>query len=138
MNNVVFFCLLPIGTFGTLQQMVIVSRHGVRGPFGPDGKTPTQDHFAPYSTNFHFPTSSTEWGTGNASSFVTPKMTSHGISVVTKMGAYVRHFIVPDLFLSSTLSTKECQAWLFAYADDNERDDVTAAAFFKGILFIID
>ena len=65
-----------------------MSRHGIRGPFGPDGMPPTKSNLQIYTTNgFDFPTKGIEWGTSSElRALVTPKITAHGELVILKMG----------------------------------------------------
>ncbi|RHY34353.1 hypothetical protein DYB32_000991 [Aphanomyces invadans] len=71
-----------------LRQVLVVSRHGVRGPYGPDDLPPTEANMQRYSKNkFPFPVKGTEWGTSNNDAeLVTPKITKHGAQVIRRMG----------------------------------------------------
>ncbi|KDO20835.1 hypothetical protein SPRG_21323 [Saprolegnia parasitica CBS 223.65] len=114
----------------SLRQVAVVSRHGVRGPYGPDGLPPTLANMQRYSKNaFPFLVSAKDWGTSqNASELVSPKLTAHGRNAIQKMGEYFGAHLYPSLAQPST-----CHA-TFAYADDNERDIDTAQAFLDGFL----
>ena len=72
----------------SLRQVAVVSRHGVRGPYGPDGLPPTLANMQRYSKNaFPFLVSAKDWGTSqNASELVSPKLTAHGRTAIQKMG----------------------------------------------------
>ncbi|OQR84358.1 hypothetical protein ACHHYP_13485 [Achlya hypogyna] len=113
-----------------LRQVAVVSRHGVRGPYGPDGLPPTLANLQRYSKNqFPFPVLATEWGTSdNVSELVSPKLTAHGRNVIQRMGEYFAAHMYP------TLAKPETCTKTFAYADDNERDIDTAQAFLDGFL----
>ena len=108
-----------------IRQVICLSRHGVRGPFGPDGQPKASpealDPFTNIDGGFPWSTSATEWGTvstkndgdvhvssdvdpsqGKASSshedVVTPLLTIHGAKALRQMGKYVRQVLYPDLF----------------------------------------
>ena len=71
----------------------MVSRHGVRGPYGIDGDPiVSKDHLAQYSKNgIYFPVKGREWGTSTKEEeLVTPKITQHGKEVIEIM-AKVRY-----------------------------------------------
>ena len=130
----------------TLQQILILSRHGVRGPYGPLGEPLTPTTMTRYSNQnkFHFELLASAWGTpsssttkndnssrgSNNSEFVTPALTNHGAAVITTMGRYLRQAYGPRLQQNKTVWTHCHQMYL--YADNNERDDATAMAFIRG------
>ena len=72
----------------------MVSRHGVRGPFGPNGHPASREYLDQYSRNgFNFPVKGYEWGTSTKQDeLVKPKITKHGENVIREMGK-VRAFI---------------------------------------------
>ena len=114
-------------------KVLVVSRHGVRGPYGPDGKAPSEANLQPY---FHgdvtLPTKGIDWGTStDPNELVRPKLTPHGEQAIRSMGQYFRTVLYSRL-LSNAQSA--CSSQVFAYADDNERDNVTAVKFFEGFV----
>ncbi|ETV92561.1 hypothetical protein H310_13224 [Aphanomyces invadans] len=114
-----------------LRQVLVVSRHGVRGPYGPDDLPPTETNMQRYSKNkFPFPVKGTEWGTSNNDAeLVTPKITKHGAQVIRRMGEYFAQHLYPSIAAASASCGDA-----FAYADDNERDYITAQEFLHGFL----
>jgi hypothetical protein len=69
----------------------VLSRHGVRGPYGLGTNEPQQDIIDQYVTNpeVDLPLSAVEWGTSETddpSEIVSPKLTKHGYKLVEKMG----------------------------------------------------
>ncbi|KAF0691494.1 Aste57867_17296 [Aphanomyces stellatus] len=113
----------------TLRQVFILSRHGVRGPYGPDGLAPTEAALQRYSKNkYPFPVTGTEWGTSDdATELVSPKITKHGALVIQRMGEYFSKHLYPSI------AESKCSDAM-AYADRNERDYVTAQEFLRGFL----
>ncbi|RHZ24026.1 hypothetical protein DYB37_003667 [Aphanomyces astaci] len=71
-----------------LRQVLVVSRHGVRGPYGPEGLPPTEANMQRYSKDkYPFPVKATDWGTSDdATELVSPKITKHGARVIRNMG----------------------------------------------------
>ncbi|KAF0706742.1 hypothetical protein AaE_013972, partial [Aphanomyces astaci] len=71
-----------------LRQVLVVSRHGVRGPYGPEGLPPTEANMQRYSKDkYPFPVMATDWGTSDdATELVSPKITKHGARVIRNMG----------------------------------------------------
>ncbi|CAK4077738.1 unnamed protein product [Aphanomyces euteiches] len=77
---------------------------------------------------YPFPVKGTEWGTSeDEAELVSPKITKHGTHVIQNMGKYFGAHLYP------TLANIQCSD-AFAYADNNERDIVTAQQFLSGFL----
>lgn len=99
----------------------MLSRHGVRGPYGLGTESPSEDLLGEYvrNPNLNLPLSANAWGTSDTEDpleIVSPKLTKHGFQVVKRMGEYFRDYLYPD-FLNATCSET------FAYADNNQRDN---------------
>jgi len=71
-----------------IRQVQVLSRHGVRGPYGPRGLDPTEANLQMYTQNgYDFPVSGKAWGTAeNEQDLVIPKITKHGEKVIQEMG----------------------------------------------------
>uniref|UniRef100_A0AAV1SZD6 Acid phosphatase n=1 Tax=Peronospora matthiolae TaxID=2874970 RepID=A0AAV1SZD6_9STRA len=113
------------------RKVIVLSRHGVRGPYGMGTEAPSEEMMNKYVRNpdVKLPLSAYEWGTSGTDDpreTVSPKLTKHGFFVVERMGEYFRDHMYRE-FLNATC--KET----FAYADNNERDNVTAVAFLSGL-----
>ncbi|RHY50140.1 hypothetical protein DYB38_010513 [Aphanomyces astaci] len=78
-----------------LRQVLVVSRHGVRGPYGPEGLPPTEANMQRYSKDkYPFPVKATDWGTSDdATELVSPKITKHGARVIRNMGEVTSSFV---------------------------------------------
>ncbi|CAI5740205.1 unnamed protein product [Hyaloperonospora brassicae] len=114
-----------------LRQVIVLSRHGVRGPYGMGTEAPSKEMLEKYVRNpsVTLPLSAYEWGTSETedpAETVSPKLTKHGFYVVERMGKYFRDHLYRE-FLNATCDET------FAYADNNERDNVTAVAFLSGL-----
>ncbi|KAG7393890.1 hypothetical protein PHYPSEUDO_000067 [Phytophthora pseudosyringae] len=114
-----------------LRQVIVLSRHGVRGPYGLGAESPSEELLQQYvrNPNLHLPLSANAWGTSETedpAEIVSPKLTKHGFRVVKRMGEYFRDHLY-DEFLNAT-----CEE-TFAYADNNQRDNLTAVAFLSGL-----
>ncbi|DBA04020.1 TPA: hypothetical protein N0F65_009367 [Lagenidium giganteum] len=115
----------------TLKQVVVISRHGVRGPYGLGTEIPTEETLKNYvrNPNVKLPLSAIEWGTSETedpNEIVSPKITKHGYQLVKRMGDYFRSHLYKD-FLDDSCDK------VFAYADNNQRDNLTADAFIRGM-----
>lgn len=69
----------------------MLSRHGVRGPYGLGTETPSEELLKQYvrNPNLDLPLSANAWGTsetGEPTEVVSPKLTKHGFRVVERMG----------------------------------------------------
>lgn len=69
----------------------MLSRHGVRGPYGLGTETPSQALLDKYVLNpeLKLPLSAVEWGTSERDDpleTVSPKLTKHGFNVIEHMG----------------------------------------------------
>ncbi|KAL4144612.1 hypothetical protein PRNP1_013741 [Phytophthora ramorum] len=114
-----------------LRQVIVLSRHGVRGPYGLGTESPSEELLQQYvrNPNLDLPLSANAWGTSETedpTEIVSPKLTKHGFHVVERMGEYFRDHLYEE-FLNAT-----CEE-TFAYADDNQRDNLTAIAFLSGL-----
>lgn len=114
-----------------LRQVVVVSRHGVRGPYGLGTEVPSEKILKTYvrNPNLTLPLRAVEWGTSETDDpkeIVSPKITRHGYRLVQLMGKYFREHLYAQ-FLDD-----HCDA-SFAYADANQRDNRTAEAFLRGM-----
>ncbi|KAE8892769.1 hypothetical protein PF007_g3779 [Phytophthora fragariae] len=114
-----------------LRQVIVLSRHGVRGPYGLGTESPSEELLKQYvrNPNLDLPLSANAWGTSETedpAEIVSPKLTKHGFHVVERMGEYFRDHLYQE-FLNATC--KET----FAYADNNQRDNLTAIAFSSGL-----
>ncbi|KAG6597882.1 uncharacterized protein IUM83_07692 [Phytophthora cinnamomi] len=114
-----------------LRQVIVLSRHGVRGPYGLGTESPSEELLRQYvrNPNLDLPLSANAWGTSETedpAEIVSPKLTKHGFHVVERMGEYFRDHLYQE-FLNATC--KET----FAYADNNQRDNLTAIAFLSGL-----
>ncbi|CAH0475845.1 unnamed protein product [Peronospora belbahrii] len=114
-----------------LRQVIILSRHGVRGPYGMGTEIPSEELLKKYvrNSNLNLPLSANAWGTSETedpTEIVSPKLTKHGFRVVQRMGEYFRDYLYNE-FLNAT-----CEE-TFSYADNNQRDNLTAAAFLSGL-----
>ncbi|RLN26176.1 hypothetical protein BBI17_001272 [Phytophthora kernoviae] len=114
-----------------LRQVIVLSCHGVRGPYGLGTEAPSEELLKQYvrNPNLDLPLSANAWGTSETedpTEIVTPKLTKHGFQVVQRMGEYFRDHLYQE-FLNATC--KET----FAYADNNQRDNLTAIAFLSGL-----
>ncbi|KAI9916103.1 hypothetical protein PsorP6_008190 [Peronosclerospora sorghi] len=114
-----------------LRQVIVLSRHGVRGPYGLGSEVPSEKVLKKYvqNPNVTLPLSATAWGTSETedpSEIVSPKLTKHGFHVIKRMGEYFRKHLYSG-FLNATC--KET----FAYADQNQRDNLTALGFLSGL-----
>ncbi|KAK1945000.1 Periplasmic AppA protein [Phytophthora citrophthora] len=114
-----------------LRQVIVLSRHGVRGPYGLGTESPSEELLKQYvrNPNLDLPLSGNAWGTSETEDpeeIVSPKLTKHGFQVVTRMGEYFRDHLYEE-FLNAT-----CEE-TFAYADNNQRDNLTAIAFLGGL-----
>jgi hypothetical protein len=72
-------------------QVIVLSRHGVRGPYGLGTETPSKELLDKYVRNpeVELPLSAAAWGTDDADDpdeVVSPKLTKHGYRVVERMG----------------------------------------------------
>lgn len=72
-------------------QVIVLSRHGVRGPYGLGEETPSEETFKQYvrNPNVKLPLDANAWGTSeddDPTEIVTPKLTKHGFNVVKLMG----------------------------------------------------
>lgn len=72
-------------------QVIVLSRHGVRGPYGLGTETPSKELLDKYVRNpeLELPLSAAAWGTDDAddpAEVVSPKLTKHGYRVVERMG----------------------------------------------------
>lgn len=109
----------------------MLSRHGVRGPYGLGTESPSEELLKQYvrNPNLDLPLSGNAWGTSETEDpeeIVSPKLTKHGFQVVKRMGEYFRDHLYNE-FLNAT-----CEE-TFAYADNNQRDNLTAIAFLSGL-----
>ncbi|KAL3671529.1 hypothetical protein V7S43_003449 [Phytophthora oleae] len=114
-----------------LRQVIVLSRHGVRGPYGLGTESPSEELLKQYvrNPNLDLPLSGNAWGTSETedpTEIVSPKLTKHGFQVVKRMGEYFRDHLY-EQFLNAT-----CEE-TFAYADNNQRDNLTAIAFLSGL-----
>ncbi|UIZ22736.1 hypothetical protein KXD40_003801 [Peronospora effusa] len=114
-----------------LRQVIVLSRHGVRGPYGLGTESPSKELLKKYvrNPNLFLPLSANAWGTSETddpTELVSPKLTKHGFRVVKHMGKYFRDHLYSK-FLNATC--KET----FSYADNNQRDNLTAVAFLSGL-----
>lgn len=71
--------------------MIVLSRHGVRGPYGLGEEIPTRATLSQYARNpnLSLPLDALSWGTSerdDPSETVSPKLTKHGYEVVKLMG----------------------------------------------------
>ncbi|KAF1794243.1 Histidine phosphatase superfamily [Phytophthora cactorum] len=113
-------------------QVIVLSRHGVRGPYGLGTESPSEDLLKQYvlNPNFDLPLSANAWGTSETedpAEIVSPKLTKHGFHVVKQMGAqYFRDHLYEEFLNAACEET-------FAYADNNQRDNLTAVAFLSGL-----
>ena len=105
-----------------LVQTLIVSRHGIRSPFPPNYGT-TSD-FTSY-TNKIFPNNDS-WGM-SADAFRQQHLTPHGKKIVPYMGAYNAERLAVDGLQFSDCTDVVC------FADDNERDILTAELWLQGM-----
>ncbi|TMW56571.1 hypothetical protein Poli38472_006581 [Pythium oligandrum] len=126
-----FAAVLVGSAAATLRQVVVVSRHGVRGPYGMGADTPSEELIKKYVRNpaIDLPLSAKAWGTAETedpSEIVSPKLTKHGYRVVERMGEYFRQHLYRD-FLDDTTCPQA-----YAYADANQRDNLTAEALLGG------
>lgn len=69
----------------------MLSRHGVRGPYGFGEETPSEETFKKYvrNPNVDLPLDANSWGTSeidDPTEIVSPKLTKHGYNVVKLMG----------------------------------------------------
>ena len=69
----------------------MLSRHGVRGPYGMGTEAPSEEMLNKYVRNpdVNLPLSAYEWGTSETDDpreTVSPKLTKHGFYVVERMG----------------------------------------------------
>ena len=69
----------------------MLSRHGVRGPYGMGTEAPSKEMLEKYVRNptVTLPLSAYEWGTSETedpTETVSPKLTKHGFYVVERMG----------------------------------------------------
>ena len=99
--------------------VVMVSRHGVRPPFGPTGGNLTANSLKPY-TNLAVPTSEADWGVDPSKG---QPLTPHGSRAIAAMGDWHRQM----------LGEYPCDALAF-YADASPRDISTAKAFLSGFV----
>ncbi|ETN13506.1 hypothetical protein PPTG_08309 [Phytophthora nicotianae INRA-310] len=114
-----------------LRQVIVLSRHGVRGPYGLGTESPSEDLLKQYvlNPNLNLPLSANAWGTSETedpAEIVSPKLTKHGFHVVKQMGAYFRDHLYEEFLNAACEET-------FAYADNNQRDNLTALAFLSGL-----
>ncbi|KAF4133793.1 Histidine phosphatase superfamily (branch 2) [Phytophthora infestans] len=114
-----------------LRQVIVLSRHGVRGPYGLGTESPSEDLLKKYvlNPNLDLPLSAKAWGTSESedpAEIVSPKLTKHGFHVVKQMGTYFRDHLYEEFLHAACEET-------FAYADDNQRDNLTAVAFLSGL-----
>lgn len=124
--------LLQLGTIhAELKQVIVVSRHGVRGPYGLDDEVVSNASLSNYVTSgIEFPIRAIDWGTStDPKELVRPTLTPHGAQVVQNMGNYFREYLYPELAQAQDICTQT-----FAYADNNQRDNATAWSFLKGFI----
>lgn len=75
-----------------LRQVIVLSRHGVRGPYGLGEELPTRATLSKYARNpsLELPLDAASWGTAESgddpAATVSPKLTKHGFNVVKLMG----------------------------------------------------
>ncbi|KAF1334664.1 hypothetical protein FI667_g1595, partial [Globisporangium splendens] len=142
-----------------LRQVIVLSRHGVRGPYGLGEETVSEATFEKYvrNPNVHLPLDANSWGTSETddpTEIVSPKLTKHGFNVVKLMGEVPQHALVVMLQIYAH-EAKVCGVYMcflqyfrnhlysefldakcdttFAYADANQRDNLTAQAFMHGL-----
>ncbi|RLN02239.1 hypothetical protein BBJ28_00000229 [Nothophytophthora sp. Chile5] len=116
--------------------VIVLSRHGVRGPYGLGTESPSEELLKQYvrNPNVHLPLSANEWGTSETedpTEIVSPKLTKHGYHVVELMGEVSISTYFRDHLYKEFLDVACKQT--FAYADDNQRDNLTALAFLSGL-----
>ena len=104
-----------------LKQMVVVSRHGVRTPYGPPNGTVTD--FSSY-TYKAFPDNSS-WGM-TYEAFANQYLTPHGLKILPYMGTYYQ-----ELYASNGLDLSSCQN-IVCFADDSVRDIQSAQKWLEG------
>ena len=101
--------------------VIVVSRHGVRPPYGPTGGNLSASSLAPY-TPLDVPTTAKEWGIDPLNQPLTP----HGALAIQSMGSWFR-VLYPDASAPSS-----CDNLAF-YSDTSARDISTAKAFLSGL-----
>eukprot|EP00929_Paragymnodinium_shiwhaense_P005175 TRINITY_DN10679_c0_g1_i1.p1 TRINITY_DN10679_c0_g1~~TRINITY_DN10679_c0_g1_i1.p1 ORF type:complete len:528 (+),score=91.99 TRINITY_DN10679_c0_g1_i1:67-1650(+) len=101
-----------------LEKTVVVSRHGIRVPFGPQYGVPV-DVFTQESSRQWF-TDPKDWGAEPA---VSEALTEHARKVLTNMGTYFREVV---------LDGREGTFTIYSERDSSMRDINTAISFFKG------
>lgn len=75
-----------------LRQVIVVSRHGIRGPYGLGTEIPSAEVLQRFVRNpdVELPLSAAAWGTNETDDdpdeVVSPKLTAHGYHVVELMG----------------------------------------------------
>lgn len=88
-------CALPLtGIFlvcNLNHQVIVLSRHGVRGPYGLGEETPSEETLKKYvrNPNVKLPLSANAWGTSeddDPTEVVSPKLTKHGFNMIKLMG----------------------------------------------------
>lgn len=104
-----------------LIQAVIVSRHGIRTPYGPPYGNVTD--FTAY-TNKKFPTN-TDWGM-SFDAFANQHLTPHGEKIIPYFGAY--YF---EKFISQSFDLSSCEN-IICFADASTRDIQTAGYWLDG------
>ena len=73
------------------QKVLVLSRHGVRGPYGLGTEVPSAETLAQYvqNPNIKLPLRAVEWGTSETddpTEIVSPKLTKHGYRLIQTMG----------------------------------------------------
>jgi hypothetical protein len=82
-------------------QVIVLSRHGVRGPYGLGNQSPTEELLRRYVRNLDLPLSANAWGTAETedpTEIVSPKLTKHGFHVVERMGEVRTRYTEAQLY----------------------------------------
>jgi hypothetical protein len=118
-THLVVLVLTLLKVESVLRHVTILSRHGVRGPYGPNGLAPTSANLERYSKKkYPFPVTGLDWGTSeNATELVTPKITKHGQQVIQNMGQVLNSIFVVGVFID------EIHIHLCDDDDDDETDE---------------
>eukprot|EP00300_Choanocystis_sp_HF-7_P022287 c21482_g1_i1.p1 GENE.c21482_g1_i1~~c21482_g1_i1.p1 ORF type:complete len:502 (+),score=80.70 c21482_g1_i1:35-1507(+) len=124
--SVIGFLLSVLPVQATLLSSIIISRHGVRTPYGPNGDDLNPQAFRPFS-NLTFPLGKDAWGVDGVA-----MLTPHGAEAVHRMGQWYGTNARYSQFVPSPSNTARCEDLVF-FADDLERDVETAHQFLLGM-----
>lgn len=122
----VVFSLLWASVSSTLLSSIIISRHGVRTPYGPNGDDFNEEAFRAFS-NLSFPVGKAEWGVDGIGI-----LTPNGAEAVRRMGTWYGSDARYSAFVPSESNDVHCEDLVF-FADNCQRDIETAREFAKGM-----